>query len=767
MITGRISEAKTKLPLAGASLRLKNSNRGTYSGKSGQFRLRAISQQNPILIVKSIGFQTKEIPIAESSEQLNIELIPSELRTDEVVVSALDVNGIIRKAIQEKKDNIRRVRTLKANLYSKLTSEILGKGIGSSTASSNSISFSANADGEQDTTSLVLETISEMFIDYPSQKQQNTIIQRRQTRNIDPESNTFALGKFINFYNDNIVVANTTFLSPLAEEPFGRYRYTLEDRQTIGDKFVYSIKVTPLSTLFPSFKGIIKIIDGTFQLIEIDLQPAEATPIPLVSNVRFIEKFEEIAPDTWHPTYLKSQGLGKASIVKGIFEIGVSLQATTIFTDIQPNIIIEDSVWKNKSVIIAKNADSLQTNYWTSNTVEELSEEEKLYYKKNENKRIDSMKSNRRTSNVSNLEFEPIFDFNRISGVSTGISFSSKKFDNTIINISPLYSFALKDILIDGEVRYFFDSSQKHSAFVKGFSQMQTVGHDNSISKSVNTLGTLILGNDYYDWYKQDGWGLGFASEIFHIKSTVEFTESRHFTDTLKVTRSLFAGTEWRKNPTIDNGAYRTVQLTFLYGSVSLQQLKQFQYSIETQALFGLEYLSSRNFQRYHIQVQTLLPLIPTGYNPISLRTVISAGIADGDIPFQYRLRLQNVLTPYAPFGGMYTAPTALYNGTELFHFQSEIDCTDLWWRALGLPLFESRGIDLYIGGGLALLVKNTPDSRSTSTRTQHYSEIGFGLGRIPTFFSDVLFLRCDIRAGIGPLASGNIGWGLGITLPM
>ena len=612
-----------------------------------------------------------------------------------------------------------------------------------------------------------METISELYIDYTAQKQQNTIIQRRQTRNIDPESNSFALGKFINFYDNNISIANTTFLSPLADEPFSRYSYSLEDRQTIGDKFVYSIKVTPISTLFPSFKGSIKIIDGTFQLIEVDLEPAEATPIPLVSNVRFIEKFEEIAPDTWHPVFLKSQGAAKAAVIKGIIELGLSLQATTIFTDIQPNTNIDDTIWKKNRVIIAKNADSLQAEYWSSNTVEELSEEEKSYYLKNESKNSERKKLTNSTPFVPYLQLEPIFDFNRISGISTGIAFTSEKIDNIVFALSPQYSFALKDILIDGKVQYYFDSSRKYSAFVKAFSHIQSVGQDKSISPFINTLGAFILGNDYYDWYKQDGWSLGLSAEVFSLRSTLEITETRDFTDTLKVKRSLFAGTEWRKNPAIDNGAYRTVQLTLLYGAVSLEQSNHFQFSIETQGLYGMEYNSSRTFQRYNIQAQTYIPLFSTGYNPISLRTAIAAGLGQGEIPFQYRLRLQNILIPYAPFGGMYSAPTALYNGSELLHIQSEINITDLWWRALGLPLFESRGIDLYIGGGMALLAKNTPDQRSTSTQKQHFSEIGFGFGRIPTFLSDVLFIRFDIRTGIGPLAAGKVGWGLGITLPM
>ena len=116
MITGTVSDAKTKLPLAGVSLRLKETNRGTYSGKSGQFRLKALQLNNPILIVKSIGFQTKEISVTASSQNLTIELMPSELTTEEVLVSAFDVNGIIGTEIEQKKNKLSRVRKLKATI---------------------------------------------------------------------------------------------------------------------------------------------------------------------------------------------------------------------------------------------------------------------------------------------------------------------------------------------------------------------------------------------------------------------------------------------------------------------------------------------------------------------------------------------------------------------------------------------------------------------------------------------------------------------------
>lgn len=766
-VQGSVIDEQSGTPLPGVALRIASTNKGTYTGAKGTFKLRLPSADRTTVIVKCIGYESKELSISPEASPMRIMLKPAVLTTQEVVVTAPDVNGIIKKAIERKKRNRETIKTLKALAYSKLTTEARGIGMQSGNASGNSISLGGGLGAPEDSTAFIMETFSEMYFDYPNKKRSSTIIQRRQTKNINPSNNTLAFGQFINLYDDEIKLINVTFLSPLADEPFGTYRYTLDDRQKIGDKFVYSIKVTPITRLQPAFEGTIKIIDGNYDLIEADLKPSASTAIPLITDLHFIQKFEQIAPDIWHPTYLKSTGAGKGVAIKGFLELGISLEATTILTDIFPNVPIEDSVFTERRIKVAKSADSIDNEFWKNNALEELSEQEKKIYET-----IQAEIKKKDTLQGEQSEFEKItdyeirYDFNRISGITTGVNLLMKKYDFAHIQLNPAYSWALKKPIIDAEIRVFGDSAHKNYFFLSGFSHMQQAGHERSISTFVNTIGAFVLANDYYDWFKQDGWSMGIRSEKFGFRGAIEFTESRQFSDTLKVKRSLFAGTNWRRNPNIDDGAYRTVELGIGYGQINALQKNNWQFSAEVKALYGEEYNKNASFRRAEISLQSLMPLYNTGYEHMNLRVGVNAGIADGTVPFQYRFRLQNTLTPIAPFGNMFSAPTALYGGTELFHVQAEFNTTDLWWRALDLPLYEGRGIDLIIAGGNALIAKNSTDTRYKTTQTQHYSEIGFGLGKIPLFFSNILFLRFDARWGIGPFAARQFGWGLGINFP-
>ena len=49
------------------------------------------------------------------------------------------------------------------------------------------------------------------------------------------------------------------------------------------------------------------------------------------------------------------------------------------------------------------------------------------------------------------------------------------------------------------------------------------------------------------------------------------------------------------------------------------------------------------------------------------------------------------------------------------------------------------------------------------------YTEAGVALARIPTFISDLIFLRVDMRWPVGAVAKpiGSFGWAIGISSPL
>lgn len=86
-VSGRVTDGKTGMPLAGASVMVKSTGAGTYADDDGNFTL-AISKSGKItLIVSYVGYTDIEVT-GEAGTKFSVSLTPSSGRGDEVVVSA-------------------------------------------------------------------------------------------------------------------------------------------------------------------------------------------------------------------------------------------------------------------------------------------------------------------------------------------------------------------------------------------------------------------------------------------------------------------------------------------------------------------------------------------------------------------------------------------------------------------------------------------------------------------------------------------------------
>ncbi|HVY73602.1 MAG TPA: TonB-dependent receptor [Puia sp.] len=88
VVTGRITNAANNEPVPAASVLIKGASTGTFTDSRGVFKLN-VDQSTPFtLVVSSIGYETKEIPVENSSQSLEITLLPASTMGTEVVVSA-------------------------------------------------------------------------------------------------------------------------------------------------------------------------------------------------------------------------------------------------------------------------------------------------------------------------------------------------------------------------------------------------------------------------------------------------------------------------------------------------------------------------------------------------------------------------------------------------------------------------------------------------------------------------------------------------------
>ncbi len=87
-ISGNVKNSNSGDAVPAVSVTIKNGTAGTYTDDKGNFKLTADVSGPITLLVSSIGYELKEVPVSNSSEFVNISLTPASTLGQEVVVSA-------------------------------------------------------------------------------------------------------------------------------------------------------------------------------------------------------------------------------------------------------------------------------------------------------------------------------------------------------------------------------------------------------------------------------------------------------------------------------------------------------------------------------------------------------------------------------------------------------------------------------------------------------------------------------------------------------
>src|SRR6478735_1707296 len=146
MIKGSVTDQETNLPLIGASVMVPNSNLGATTNDNGAFEFSVPEGTNQI-VVSILGYEMKEIALKDLNAILNIQLQPSTLLLNEVVVEGFQSDkkllhststiGVLTEKDFERNNNVFLQNTLntvpgvRMNMRSPVSqSNILIRGIG-------------------------------------------------------------------------------------------------------------------------------------------------------------------------------------------------------------------------------------------------------------------------------------------------------------------------------------------------------------------------------------------------------------------------------------------------------------------------------------------------------------------------------------------------------------------------------------------------------------------------------------------------------------
>ncbi len=109
-INGSVLDAQNNLPLIGASVAVENTAIGTTTADDGTFQLDNLSQNNLVLVVSYVGYDSKILAInLNNTKKITIRLQPAALELEEVVVEGIAAGQIKAMVEMKKAENIKNI----------------------------------------------------------------------------------------------------------------------------------------------------------------------------------------------------------------------------------------------------------------------------------------------------------------------------------------------------------------------------------------------------------------------------------------------------------------------------------------------------------------------------------------------------------------------------------------------------------------------------------------------------------------------------------
>ena len=307
---GRVSDSKSKEPLAFVNIIYNSKNQGTSTDLDGYFKIDDYSKIE-FLRITYLGYTTKIISKEELGGKHYLELSLDEDVTSLSEVTVLPgenpahriVNLVIDNA---NKNNPEKMRSFSYVSYNKMyfTADVK--------PSDDTIIITPNKDTIQTLSKilsqqhlLLIESVTERIFRYPDNNKEN-VIAHRMSGMKNPAFTLLATQfQSMSFYSDHISLLDKRFLSPISKGSTSKYFFQIEDTMyNSAMDTVFVISFTPLKNkVFDGLKGVMNINTNGYAIETITAEPYEPSEVFTVS---IQQKYELIDSIQWFPVQLNT-----------------------------------------------------------------------------------------------------------------------------------------------------------------------------------------------------------------------------------------------------------------------------------------------------------------------------------------------------------------------------------------------------------------------------------------------------------------------------
>lgn len=531
-------------PLASVNIFIENTFTGTTTNEAGMYELNLKSLGEHVVVFQYLGYKTIKKPININSfpYELNVTLNEEEISLNEVVINSDEnpADKIMRKAIDNRKANLEKINSYKADFYSRgliriknAPEKILGQEIGD---------LGGGLDSTRSGIIYLSETISKIEFLRPDKLKEKITASKVAGDDSGFSFNT-AVDVDYNFYENTISLGNE-IVSPIANNAFSYYRYKLEgifydDKGNLINK----IKVTPKRDNDPVFSGFVYIVEDQWTLyaLELDITGIQAR-IPAADIISLQQDFSYSAADgIW------------AKISQTIdFKYGIfGIKGDGRFTYVYSNYVFNPGMTKKdfgrEILSFEDEANKKDSIYWQSIRPVPLTVEERTdYTKKDSIQIIRESKTYKDSVDAVNNKFKfgdllggynysnsyenwsagitsPIstITFNTVQGWNANISgYYRKNYDEfkRYLSLNGTVNYGFSDDRLRGTLAatYKFNNIKRPFLTVAGGVTTQQFNASEPISRLLNTSFSLFDERNYMKLYERSFAEVSYSVEPFN-----------------------------------------------------------------------------------------------------------------------------------------------------------------------------------------------------------------------------------------------------------
>jgi hypothetical protein len=314
IISGKITEANTGVPIPYVTIVFKGTFIGTMSDLNGNFNLSSLTPTSTIEIT-CIGYKKKEITVtAKKSVNLHIALEEDMIMTGEVVVKPGENPAIplFKKIIEHKKENDpANFSSWHSRLYSKVEVDL--KNVDKNLRTKKlleSFDFvfdyldSLETEGKAFLPVFFSETFSNYYHETGTTKDREEIVANKASGMTTNMISKFT-GKVyegLSPYENYLMIRDVGLVSPLNSLGLQFYKYYLQDSTFKEGKKYYELSFKPKAMQSPTFKGRFWVDSETYAITKIDMQLSEKANINFVNSFKYSVEYAHVN-EKWTPKH--------------------------------------------------------------------------------------------------------------------------------------------------------------------------------------------------------------------------------------------------------------------------------------------------------------------------------------------------------------------------------------------------------------------------------------------------------------------------------